>query len=448
MTTLSSPLCSLSRPRTSFRSPSATCRVQCFYRPRITKTYHTVGSSASSITWHSPNIKYCTLRCLRTSFLSPFTPYLATRISSRLQSPVRVLTVTSSKRDRRPKPFKKRRMYSDTINLTPPTVSLIIGAAVMAVLIATTSGVVLAGAITTLVSLPIILAIGAAIIPLLAISSFALAPLLPLLGAFGLFSVASGNFVGLLFDKLLCTVLCINFLGAAFSAYRRVRNRDRQLADDSDADLDPLAGDFESPVRQSGGSRYLSLVPSFVSVIPQINGLGWFLTLSDAWDFLPLPRRATLIKNAILYSVPGFFWAAKGVFLSGFAVFSKTPSLGGSAWWVALLLGAIHLQFERSRLEDEAQAAELALEDKSALGGSGGGRKKELKKRKITAAERQSLEWTRELEEFDVLLGKKPSSTLPGENGTEFKDRDDDCRWLGFQSISDSQKLNGFLVSG
>lgn len=192
-------------------------------------------------------------------------------------------------------------------------------------------------------------------------------------------------------DKFMCVILLFNFLGGAISLWGKL-TKDKQLAS---------VGELPE-----GSGESLSWgLPTVVSFIPGINGVAWLLPLSAASDDLPILRRAVLFKNAVLYGLPSFWHFIQFFSFPTSATYWSVSQL--HAWSLALVLGAVHLQMEKIRMDEETNMVVGTKESKS-WGGKGRPGKKAF-----TEDDEESLRQYSDLEYFDVLLRQRTGSSAP-----------------------------------
>ncbi|GJP63745.1 hypothetical protein CLOP_g20794, partial [Closterium sp. NIES-67] len=149
---------------------------------------------------------------------------------------------------------------------------------------------------------------------------------------------------------------------------------------------------------EAGDPRFDWFVAGVVSLIPGVNGTAWLLASWHSSPFLSPGHRRHMAKNAAAYSLPslasllvfalGFpsptsllspFSSLTSFLLSPFsqsmvataagsAAAGAVAALGGvsvvgygssSAWWVSMVLGAVHLQLERVRAVSMQESREV-----------------------------------------------------------------------------------------
>eukprot|EP00897_Mesotaenium_endlicherianum_P005751 jgi/Mesen1/5203/ME000258S04300 len=191
---------------------------------------------------------------------------------------------------------------ASTAVLFPLVIPLVLG----------TGAVIFAGAVASL-------AAGLAlVVPLVALSFAFLGPfgglfrlLLPLPLPFGA--------IGPAVDKLFCFVIVANFLGALGGAYTRSRSA--------------------AAPGGAGSGRPLSRGQEAAALLLDMQ-----------------PLAPELFKNCLVYGAPALSFLLASAVLPGFTLFGGGYFLG-NGWWLSLLLGAVHLQLERIRVNDCLAAA-------------------------------------------------------------------------------------------
>lgn len=254
-------------------------------------------------------------------------------------------------------------------------------------------------------SLPLLLACIAGVAAILASVGgllIVLSPLIPgVLLAFHIFGLTAA-FLWTLFDRLLCWLMVLNFVGGIFSHFLRPEGGFREGK--KSKKLWGAWGDYSGQMNGQEEKITSWVWPTVMSLFPGINGSAWVLATAQNSSSLSLSSRVSMLKNGFVYGGPAILslLTATLVTPSGHAPLLPLQLEAGSSWWVSLFLGAVHLQLLKYSLERKSTGAGVEKE-------------RQRGKNKLSDDEVMALEAERELEEFDVRLGHVVSSNIEGQ---------------------------------
>lgn len=286
-----------------------------------------------------------------------------------------------------------------------------------------------------------------------------LTPLLPLaLASFGVFGVGL-PFLWTALDKVLFLAVAFNFafgviglatarrsgqrlgLGGVPREYRRsVPKRIRRML--SRQGLDPSSDAslaFDASLSSPDGSvpffrKGFWLGPTLLSLLPGVHGASWLVAFSE-WPTPAAPRwdmRLGLLRNALIYGGTGLLGlmfghpfgapvvtvAAKAqcwwFFCGGAKATTVVASTANGSFWLSLILGAVHLQLDRTFLRQLALSGSPGSAKKGVKGQAGGAviDVETVNGRKEESPEELSK---RELEDFDARLRYRTTGGALGE---------------------------------
>lgn len=143
---------------------------------------------------------------------------------------------------------------------------------------------------------------------------------------------------------------------------------------------------------------FLDMVFSLaVSFIPFANLFLWF-RFASGLKHLPAKAKAAVAANGFIYEMPRFF-SLLLLISGGLRIFLQVWLISN----VATLFSALHRPFEEARVKNERVLLEVSRAVKVAGKKAHDGKPKE---KEISAEERERIDRSRELEEFDMLLAR------------------------------------------
>eukprot|EP00899_Mesostigma_viride_P022770 jgi/Mesvir1/3678/Mv14967-RA.1 len=205
------------------------------------------------------------------------------------------------------------------------------------------------------------------------------------------FIPAPGFSLGPLLDKVAALLALAHFCAAVFGSKSRLAV-ERDIDEDTMAEQILATPPLSSPAPED---RWAPL--ALLAWVPLVGpGAGWLLASARTPE-LSEERRDRYTKNALVYSIPPLlhlFNLAPG---GGVSALGLSGLFTGTAWWVCLALGAIHLGLEAGQLRSAVQRVrrEVVAEMVPVVG---------------VGADASTQ---RQLDEFDARLGQV--STLDGE---------------------------------